>query len=312
MSPDHCLLHGLVLSSEISLDEPTVAGRPPDVWAKMGPPLDGSDEFPEREVVAELVVGGRRAYAVAETGHKLWLRFPGLADFLINPVSHTVSCHLSGSSDPRFLSILLPGTALSVYMSMLGRCVLHASAVEVGGRAVVFAGLSGMGKSTCAALACASGARLITDDVLVVESSDEPEALPGASHIRLREQASSILSLFAIRPRSWEMVDGRVAVAPLPYTESAPIAGLVIPRPSRDIDRLEVRRLRASQAMPRLLAFARIPGWKKKDVVRRQFLQMGALADQVPIFEASIPWGPPFDIEPVRELVEGVRLNRFD
>ncbi|HLF44658.1 MAG TPA: hypothetical protein VJA46_14190 [Acidimicrobiia bacterium] len=310
MSPTTYLLHGLKLSSELALDEPTVDHQPPDLWIRIGEAREIPDEIPEGEVVAELVLGGRRGYTVVETHEGLLVRFPLLADFLINHETQTIISHSAETTDPRFLSILLPGTVLAVYLSMLGRCVLHASAVEANGRAVVFAGISGMGKSTCAAMACAVGARLITDDLLVVELSDQPHAVPGASHVRLRQQASSILDVFPTRPHSWETVDGRVAVAPPGCPNLTQIAGVVIPRPSRDIERLEVQAITASQAMPRLLAFARVPGWKRTDVVRSQFMNTGALANRVRVFEAAIPWGPPFDVDPVRQLVEDVTHDR--
>ncbi len=52
---------------------------------------------------------------------------------------------------------------------LVGRPSLHASCVEVGGRAVAFQGLSGVGKSTLAALMIERGARLVTDDALSLE-----------------------------------------------------------------------------------------------------------------------------------------------
>jgi len=310
MSPTTYLLHGLILNSEIPLDEPIVDLQPPDLWARIGAAREVPDEISEGDVVAELIMGSRRLYMAAETDHGLLVRFPGLADFIIDHESQTIICHSAESTDPRFVSILLPGTVLAVYLSMLGRCVLHASAVEANGRAVVFVGFSGMGKSTCAAMACATGARLITDDLLVTDLSDKPEAVPGASHIRLREKASSILDAFGNRPRSWETADGRTAIAPPRYTSRAPIAGIVIPLPSRDLDRLEVRRIRAHEALTRLLPFARVPGWTRRDVVRSQFMNIGALANRVPVFEIAIPWGPPFEVGPIGKLVEDVTHDR--
>jgi hypothetical protein len=311
MSPHAYSLHGLILSSELPLDEPIVDWQTPDLRARIGATREIPDEIPDREVVAELVLGGRPGYTVAETDEGLLVRFPGLADFVIDHESRTITCHSAESTDPRFLSILLPGTVLAVYLSMLGRCVLHASAVEANGRAVAFVGVSGMGKSTCAAMACATGARLITDDLLVAELSDGADAVPGTSHIRLRQKASSILDEYAIRPPSWETADGRLAVAPPRHASTAPIAGVVIPRPTRGLDSLEVHRVRAPEALTVLLPFARVPGWTRRDVVRRQFMSIGSLVNRVPVFEVAIPWGPPFEVEPMRKLVEDVTHDRI-
>ncbi|MEX1133481.1 MAG: hypothetical protein WED83_01405 [Acidimicrobiia bacterium] len=311
MSPAIYSLHGLLLSSELALDEPTVEGHPPDLWARIGDSREIPDEIPKGEVVADLVVGGRLFYSVAETDNGVWVRFPGLADFLIDHETRTIISHSGESTNPRFLSILLSGTVLAVYLNMLGSFVLHASAVEANDRAVVFAGVSGMGKSTCAAMACATGNRLITDDLLVVELSDQPRAVPGTSHIRLRQQASSILDAFATRPPSWDTADARVAVGPPRYSIPAPIAGIVIPRPSRNLDILQVQRVRGAQAIPLLLAFARVPGWRRAEMVRSQFMHIGALAERVPVFQVSIPWGPPFDVGQIGELVGDLTQDRI-
>jgi hypothetical protein len=65
-----------------------------------------------------------------------------------------------------------PVRAVARYVS--GEMSLHASAVEIGARALVFLGPSGAGKSTTAALLCErSGAQLLADDVLAVESVDD-------------------------------------------------------------------------------------------------------------------------------------------
>ena len=54
--------------------------------------------------------------------------------------------------------------------------VLHASAVESDGQAVLFLGRSGAGKSTAAALAAQAGASLLADDVIFVELAEDGQA----------------------------------------------------------------------------------------------------------------------------------------
>lgn len=309
MDSNTYVLHGLTIRSELTLDEPTVDVRSHDVLVREGAVRDVPEEVPDGELVAELVRGDRRGYTVVRDKGGVLVRFGGLAEFHIELDTGTITSHAPASIDKRILSILVTGTVLSVYLTMVGRCVLHAAAVEVANRAVVFTGLSGMGKSTCAAMACATGARFIADDVLVVELADEPHVLTGASHIRLRKKASSILDDFSPRPRSWETVDRRVALAPVRCTEPTPLVGLVIPRPSRKANRLELERVRGKRALPLLLAFARVPVWMDSQVVRTQFRSMAALADRVPVLEATIPWGPPFEIELMRQLLESVTTN---
>jgi hypothetical protein len=68
---------------------------------------------------------------------------------------------------------LLFAQVLPLAAALRGRELFHASAVELGGQALAFVGLSGAGKSSVAAHAVARGAGLVTDDVLAVEPSGD-------------------------------------------------------------------------------------------------------------------------------------------
>ncbi|MDA1081237.1 MAG: hypothetical protein O2973_06105 [Gemmatimonadetes bacterium] len=83
---------------------------------------------------------------------------------------------------------------LEPVLAFLLRCrrtlVLHASAVEMDGRAVAFVGPVGAGKSTIAAACVAAGAALLSDDVLAIrleggDSSGQWHAHRGIGAIRL-------------------------------------------------------------------------------------------------------------------------------
>ena len=77
--------------------------------------------------------------------------------------------------------MLVGGTLLAFVLTMRGEAVLHASAVQVGDAALAFVGASGMGKSTMATLLCADGARLVTDDVLRLDTTSSATDLrPGS------------------------------------------------------------------------------------------------------------------------------------
>ena len=75
--------------------------------------------------------------------------------------------HADPDADDGVPSLFLGG-ALAAAVALRGACVLHASAVQTENLVIAFVGSSGMGKTTVAALCCASGARLVTDDVLRV------------------------------------------------------------------------------------------------------------------------------------------------
>ena len=67
--------------------------------------------------------------------------------------------------DPDDLVLYLLGTCFAVILQQRGRVVLHASAIAVQGRAMLFCGQSGAGKSTMAALLEQRGYALLNDDV---------------------------------------------------------------------------------------------------------------------------------------------------
>lgn len=69
--------------------------------------------------------------------------------------------------------VFLLGTAFGVLLYQRGRIVLHASAVLVGGAAVLFCGKSGAGKSTIAAFLNERGYAHVTDDVCCIEFDAE-------------------------------------------------------------------------------------------------------------------------------------------
>lgn len=67
------------------------------------------------------------------------------------------------------IRVLLLSVVLGIVLHCKNKFALHASAVEIDGRAVLFSGRCGAGKSTLAAGFLKRGARLISDDIAVIE-----------------------------------------------------------------------------------------------------------------------------------------------
>jgi hypothetical protein len=180
--------------------------------------------------------------------------------------------------------------------------VLHASAVALDGVALAFVGQSGRGSSTVAALLCLEGAELATDDVLVVDPSPPVTCTGGAPELRLREGAAVLAES---RPHGTTRVtaDDRLAFALTPAPpEPLPLAGIVIPAPSHAVTDVGIRRLPPSTAVFWLLAFPRIHGWCRPDVLSRDLAAISQIANTIPVYDVSVPWGPPFDPRVARSL----------
>lgn len=85
------------------------------------------------------------------------------------------------------LRLPLLGSVLAIALHQRQQLVLHGSAVVIGGKAVLFLGASGQGKSTTAAALYNRGYQLMTDDVAAIDlnRSATPVLLPGFPRIKL-------------------------------------------------------------------------------------------------------------------------------
>jgi hypothetical protein len=90
---------------------------------------------------------------------------------------------------------LLTAQALPVAALVQGLELFHASAVQIDGRVVAFAGASGAGKTSVAARLLLAGATFVADDVLALEQQrDGLIAHPGPALMNLRETTPSLFS----------------------------------------------------------------------------------------------------------------------
>ena len=85
------------------------------------------------------------------------------------------------------LRLPLLGSVLAIALHQRQQLVLHGSAVVINGKAVLFLGASGQGKSTTAAALYSRGYQIMTDDVAAIDltRSSTPILLPGFPRIKL-------------------------------------------------------------------------------------------------------------------------------
>jgi hypothetical protein len=103
-----------------------------------------------------------------------FIRFPGLADFLISVDGAYIRCHPAGDIPHETLRHLLLDSILPLALSRGNKTVLHAGAIALPewNTAVIFIGESGLGKSTLTLSFAKSGFPLLTDDCLLIEERD--------------------------------------------------------------------------------------------------------------------------------------------
>ena len=293
---------GLRLCSELELHLPALADDGCDVDIRWGADIEDSAEPPPGEVIAEYQTADTAWYTATSTAAEYRLRFRNCGEFVLSADLSEVSVRRDPNGRTELLPILMAGTVSAFLLALRGETVLHASAVAVDGRALAFVGQSGRGKSTIAALLCVDGADLVTDDVLTVEPGPPVTCRGSASELRLRAGAVSIAESTP-DASTRATADQRLALAsdhaPL---EPIPLAAIVIPAPSRTATRVEIRREPATSALFGILSFPRIHGWRRPDVLSRDFTTLSQVVNAVPVYNVTIPWGPPFSPAVAGEL----------
>lgn len=126
-----------------------------------------------------------RAFAqVAD--NRVWLDVSNIARFLIED-GQRITVEPYPGADEDSIRLYLLGSGLGAILHQRGNLVLHANAVRVGDAAVLFAGTSGAGKSTTAAVFHQKGFPVIADDVVAV--NHEGCVIGGFPQIKLWEDA---------------------------------------------------------------------------------------------------------------------------
>jgi hypothetical protein len=166
-----------------------------------GEPVEVSTEeeitpFPEETLVVEWKPReGRpfhgRVYQDEGGRYRVWTSDAGW--FLVDPAERSIVAQ-EGIDDLR-REVRLLTTPLLLLMVEQGDLPLHASAVEINGRAFLFGAPSRFGKTTMAAGFHAAGQRVLAEDVACVRFNDEPMVIPGPALLRLRRDVAEQLEL---------------------------------------------------------------------------------------------------------------------
>lgn len=178
------------------------------------------------------------------------------------------------------------GPVLGIALHLEGAVLLHASAVVLGGKAIVFAGDSGSGKSTTAAILHRQGYPVISDDITEIASGGAIASLPA---LRLWPDVVRALygddAAFPDRAPSW---DKKLITVDAMEGEPRPIAAILFLDPRRGpAPRLEP--LSAKEGWLQLMAnvyTARLPG---REMAIKIFTTTTSLAAQTPMYVFTPP-----------------------
>jgi len=178
---------GLAVASEIELPGAIAAARPagaPDIVVRSG------------QVPAALEQASARGATWEIAGDKFLFRVPDVARFLLTG-GREIVVEAAPGMEAADVAIFLVGTVLGILLHQRGQVVLHASAVRVSGKAVLFCGPSGAGKSTLAAALVQRGFPLVTDDfcAITVSGAGGVVVQPDGRNLKLWAQAVQKLDL---------------------------------------------------------------------------------------------------------------------
>ncbi len=137
--------------------------------------------------------GGRLAMTVDRQAseYRIWAEDHGL--YRLAPSAGRLDCAPPAGVPAWRWQRVLVGNVLPLAAVLAGHEALHASAVDIGGRAVGFVARSGAGKTSLAMSLVRRGAGFVCDDVLALDSAPggEVQAHPGPGLSNLRTEEAS-------------------------------------------------------------------------------------------------------------------------
>lgn len=226
--------------------------------------------------------------AIDRTGDgDLIVRFTDGTSFLVGSDGGSIALLSAPSAYTRDdLAAYALGPVVAIALHLQGAVLLHASAVVVQQKAIVFAGEAGSGKSTTAAILHRLGYPVLADDVTELAGPGPYRALASLPAVRLWPDVVHALfgaaAVFPDRAPSWDKKLMVVGEAP-----PAEIAAVLFLDARAALPRIE--RLPPREAWRRLMAnvYTRmLPG---EGMSRRIFEVTSALADDVPMYAFTPP-----------------------
>ena len=224
-----------------------------------------------------------------------YVHMPGVGEISVSADGRFLVCRPYGESTSESFNVYLVTQALSFALVKCGLEPLHATAVAIDGKAALFLGDCGLGKSTLAAAFLQAGCRLLTDDLLVLHKPHAALlAYPGSPRIKLfprmaREFLGKAVSGVPMNPYTHKMI------VPLKEwqvcTDALPVGGVYALAPASEVRGAEVSLSAMSQreAFLTLLAGTFNRTILDSTRLRRQFEATQALANALPVKKLSYP-----------------------
>jgi hypothetical protein len=280
---------GLTIESAIELPElerPTRSATP-DWRIRIGRGGDEGATLGTR-LGSEIVDGDVQVCAYASEG-SLRVVFDDTGTFDVHADRREIVWYPGPRATDAAVRADLLGRVMALAAHADGHLTLHASAVSIAGRAVAIVGAKQAGKSTLALALVRHGARLLTDDTLVVRQRGATTwASPGIDRIRLWEDAATALGTHLSGPAG---AKSTVPLAPNEVeTVAVPVAACYF-LGGAEPNSTEVRReqLSAVHAAMACVCFSKLAGLAGGSLGVTVLDRCGNLTKRVPMFLVTFP-----------------------
>jgi hypothetical protein len=182
-------------------------------------------------------------------GGKILLRVPEIARFLLTE-GRDVAFEAEGDTTSEEIAPFLTGTVFGALLHQRGHIALHASAVRVNGKGVLFCGPSGSGKSTLAAALGKRGYALVADDLCAITPGATPQVQSDGRQLRLWTQAIDGLDLGARRGASvHRRIDKRFVDPDEVSREPLPVGPVYLLQDAAQEPAVSIDRVEATEAV---------------------------------------------------------------
>ncbi|MFK8046809.1 MAG: hypothetical protein AB8B81_00105 [Halioglobus sp.] len=221
------------------------------------------------------------------------MRFIDLADFSLSNDMSRLDIHPVPGVAQDVIDHLEKNFVIPLALSHQNKLLLHASAVEVHGRAAVFLAESGVGKSTLAAYFASHGFPFLTDDVVEIEHCESGYRVrPGHGSIRLWEYSGEELDALEIGFSSMSTASGKtrfLASKPTVFCDQAKrLQNTYILDPTHS-DSITIQEVSGSQVVTSMLQNCFLLDVEARSSLTSNFENLSRLAALPGYFRLSFP-----------------------